>query len=92
MTRCKVEDEVDRLLKLEIIEPVNRLTSWLNPFVPIPKLDAAIRLCLDMRQANKAVVRATRNTINRGHSSRTQWCMCIHQSQSKGKIPPDSVT
>ena len=56
-TRCKLENELNRLLKLNIIEPVNRPTSWLNPFVPVPKLDGSIRLCLDIRQANKAILR-----------------------------------
>ena len=56
-TRCKVENKLDRLLKPNIIEPVNGPTSWLNPFVPVPKLDGSIHLCLDMRQENKAIVR-----------------------------------
>ena len=56
-TRKKVEDELDRLIQLDIIEPVNGPTSWLNPFVPVPKADGTIRLCLDMRQANKAIIR-----------------------------------
>ena len=56
-TKCKVENELNRLLKLSLIEPVNGPTSWSNPFVPVPKLDGSIRLCQDMRQANKVIVR-----------------------------------
>ena len=47
-TRCKIENELNRLLKLNIIEPVKEPTSWLNPFIPVPKLDRSIRLCLHM--------------------------------------------
>ena len=36
---------------------MNGPTSWLNPFVPVSKLDGSICLCLDMCQANKAIVR-----------------------------------
>jgi len=53
----KVEQELERLLSLDIIEPVARPTSWLNPFVPASKADGNIRLSLDMRQANQAIKR-----------------------------------
>jgi len=56
-TRQKVEQELERLQSLDIIEPVSGPTSWLNPFVPVPKSDGNIRLCLDMRQANQAIKR-----------------------------------
>jgi len=29
----------------------------LNPFVPVPKADSNIRLCLDIKQANQAIKR-----------------------------------
>ena len=56
-TRVKVEAELNRLLDADIIEPVSGPTSWLNPIVAVPKSDNTIRLCLDMRQANKAIQR-----------------------------------
>lgn len=56
-TRTKVEAEVERLLDLDIIEPVSGPTSWLNLFVLVPKPDETIRLCLDMRQANSEISR-----------------------------------
>ena len=56
-TRRKVETELERLLNLDIIEPVSGPTSWLNPVVPVPKADGSIRLCLDMRKANTAIRR-----------------------------------
>ena len=45
-----------RLLKLDIIEKVDGPTTWLNPIVVVPKSSGKIRLCLDMQQANKAII------------------------------------
>uniref|UniRef100_A0A7M5UIV2 CCHC-type domain-containing protein n=1 Tax=Clytia hemisphaerica TaxID=252671 RepID=A0A7M5UIV2_9CNID len=59
-TRQRVDEEIQRLLDSDIIEeiPTNEPTSWLNPYVVVPKKDPSqIRFCLDMRQANKAIVR-----------------------------------
>ena len=56
-TRQKVSAELKRLPALDIIEPVNGPTTWLNPIVAVPKGKDRIRLCLDMRKANEAVIR-----------------------------------
>ena len=56
-TRAKVSEELDRLLKLDIIEPVEGPTPWINPVVVVPKSSGEIRLCLDMRRANEAIIR-----------------------------------
>ncbi|GJQ75503.1 hypothetical protein Trydic_g17590 [Trypoxylus dichotomus] len=55
----KVEDELNRLEKEGIIEKVTGPTSWISPTVIIPKTQdlTAIRLCVDMRAANKAISR-----------------------------------
>nr|XP_058952093.1 uncharacterized protein K02A2.6-like [Pocillopora verrucosa] len=53
----KVEKKVQELLNCDIIEEVDGPTPWVNPVVIIPKADGDIRLCIDMRQANKAIVR-----------------------------------
>ena len=42
---------------MDIIEQVNGPTSWVNPIVAVPKKDNKIRLCLDMRRANEAIIR-----------------------------------
>ena len=56
--RKKVQAEVEKLEKLEIIEDVTgQPTPWLNPIVAVPKGNGSIRLCLDMRSANKAITR-----------------------------------
>lgn len=50
--------EINKLEKAGIIEDVtNTPTPWLNPLVCVPKSDGGIRLCVDMRCANKAVKR-----------------------------------
>ena len=55
-TRAKVSAKLDRLLKLDIIELVEGPTPWINPVVVVPKSSGEIRLCLDMRRANEAII------------------------------------
>ena len=55
--REKIQDKTTELLDLGIIEPVEGPAPWINPFVIIPKNNGEIRLCIDMRQANQAIMR-----------------------------------
>ena len=55
--REKVEKELQRLEQLDIIEKVDGPTEWVSPIVVAPKKNGEIRLCVDMRQANKAIKR-----------------------------------
>ena len=56
--RRKVEKKLAQLVQLDIIEPVvNTPTAWVSPIVVLPKSGDDIRLCVDMRRANEAVVR-----------------------------------
>ena len=56
--RRKVEKKLAQLVELDIIEPVvNTPTAWVSPIVVLPKSGDDIRLCVDMRRANEAVVR-----------------------------------
>ena len=57
-TRQKVSAELKRLQQLDIIEKYNGPTTWLNPYVVVPRKSSdQIRLCLDMRKANEAITR-----------------------------------
>ena len=49
--------KLDELLGLDIIERVEGPTHWLSPIVTVPKDNEDIRLCVDMRQANRAIIR-----------------------------------
>ena len=51
-----VEAKLEELLEQDIIEKVTGPTPWVSHVVCIPKKDNQVRLCVDMRQANKAIV------------------------------------
>ena len=49
--------KLKQLEELEVIEKVNVPTNWINPLVAVEKPNGDIRICLDMRQANRAILR-----------------------------------
>ncbi|XP_060808134.1 uncharacterized protein LOC132903569 [Amyelois transitella] len=53
----KINDKIQELLDADIIEPVNGPSDWVSPLVPVLKENGDARVCLDMRQANKAIIR-----------------------------------
>ena len=58
--RSKVEDELDRLERADVIEKVSSssATDWVSRVVIVPKKNQdEIRVCVDMRDANKAIKR-----------------------------------
>lgn len=55
--RDKVQKQIDVLLKQDIIERVIGPTPWVSPIVPIEKKNKDVRICVDIRQANRAIVR-----------------------------------
>ena len=61
--RPKIDDEEQRLLREDTIEkvPVGEPTPWVSPIVTPPKKDGSIRLCIDMREPNKAIMRERHN-------------------------------
>ena len=54
--RPKVKKEIQRLLKQDIIEPVQGPSPWVSFVVVVPK-GSGVKLCVNMRQANEAIVR-----------------------------------
>ena len=57
--RSKLEEKIKELIELDIIEPAQGTTPWVNPIVVVvPKSGGDIRLCIDMRRANETIRRA----------------------------------
>jgi len=54
-TRELIKAQVDRMLKLEVIEPSQ--SEWASPVVLIPKPDGSPRFCIDHRQLSERSVR-----------------------------------
>ena len=52
----KVKKKVEELVNMDIIEPVEGPTPWVSPVVVVPKQNDEIRLCVDMRKANEAII------------------------------------
>ena len=57
--RKKLDTELDKLERQGIIEPVDGPTPWVSPLIvtPKPKNPDEIRLCVDLRQPNRAILR-----------------------------------
>ena len=55
--REKVTSKVEDLIAKDIVEQVNGPTSWVSLVVIAPKASGDIRLCVDMRKANAAIIR-----------------------------------
>ena len=55
--RKKVARELDQLEQQGIIEKVDGPTPWVSPLVITPKKSGDVRICVDMRMANRAINR-----------------------------------
>jgi len=56
--RKAVSKELEKLIAQDIIEPViDQPTPWISPIVCVPKKDGGTRICVDMREANNAIIR-----------------------------------
>ena len=53
----KLKKELTRMVDLEIIEPVEKPTDWVNALVIVSKPNGDLRICLDPRPLNKAIKR-----------------------------------
>ena len=54
---AKIDQKLEELVNHDIIEPVEGPTPWVSPVVIVPKPSGDIRLCIDMRRVNQAIVR-----------------------------------
>ena len=55
--RSLVEDKIKELEKNDIIEKISGPTPWVSNVVAVPKPNNKVRLAIDMRQANNAIMR-----------------------------------
>ena len=56
--RKAVSKELNKLIEQDIIEKVvDQPTPWISPIVCVPKKDELTRICVDTREANKAIVK-----------------------------------
>lgn len=53
----KLHKEIQRMVKLNVIVPVQEPTEWVNSLVAVEKPDNTLRICIDPRDLNKAVKR-----------------------------------
>ncbi|XP_036341596.1 uncharacterized protein K02A2.6-like [Rhagoletis pomonella] len=49
--------ELSSMMKLKVIEPVSEPTEWVNSIVLVAKPNGDLRVCLDPKNLNKAIVR-----------------------------------
>jgi hypothetical protein len=89
--RQKVEDEIQRMLEMDIIEPAKGPTPWVSPIVIVqkPGQPDKIRICTDARLPNQAIERVRHVTptvediivdINGAkHISKTDFVSGYHQ-------------
>nr|XP_018905063.1 PREDICTED: uncharacterized protein K02A2.6-like [Bemisia tabaci] len=55
--RPKLEEELNRLLSLGIISKVDNPNSWVNRLVTVEKPNGDLRICLDPKDLNEAIVK-----------------------------------
>ncbi|XP_030767526.1 uncharacterized protein K02A2.6-like [Sitophilus oryzae] len=53
----KINRKLKELIDLDIIEEVAGSSKWVSPIVPVLKDNGEVRICLDMRRANSAIMR-----------------------------------
>ena len=52
--RSKLESELKRLVKLNVLAPVDSPTSWVSQLVVTQNKSGQIRVCIDLHELNKA--------------------------------------
>ena len=55
--RTKLKAELDRMTKLGVITKVEEPTPWLSQLVVVTKKNGGVRVCIDPRELNKALLR-----------------------------------
>ena len=55
--KAEVKEELNRMIRLDVIEPVTEPTDWVSQIVVARKPNGKLRMCLDPRDLNKAIKR-----------------------------------
>jgi len=55
----QVDNELDKLLEMNVIKKIDSPPTWVSPLVIVPKKDPSdgIRMCVDMRAVNTSIIR-----------------------------------
>ena len=53
----ETKKEIDRMLEMGVIRPVQEATEWCAPIVIVPKPNGKVRLCVDLTKLNLSVKR-----------------------------------
>ncbi|XP_054259732.1 uncharacterized protein K02A2.6-like [Macrosteles quadrilineatus] len=54
----KTKEEIQRMVNMEVITPVDHATPWCSPMVVVPKKDSGnVRICVDLSKLNQSVRR-----------------------------------
>lgn len=55
--RPQLKEELDSLVKKGVLLPVNEPTPWVSQMAVVKKKDGRLRICIDPRELNKALIR-----------------------------------
>lgn len=55
--REAAKEEIDKMLEIDVIEPVEQATDWCSGLTIAPKANGKIRMCVDLTNLNKGVRR-----------------------------------
>ena len=52
-----IDSEIEKMLDLGIIEKSENGSEWVSNLITVPKKNKEVRVCIDMREPNKAIIR-----------------------------------
>ena len=55
--RNKIKEILEELHSAKVIQPVSKPTPWISSMLAVPKKNGKIRICLDPKDLNKAILR-----------------------------------
>ena len=55
--RDRLRNTLDEMVQQDIVAPVTQPTPWISSVVVVPKKNGTLRVCLDLKDLNKAIER-----------------------------------